>query len=158
MISKLKLLTIVLSHNVSGNINNLIKSFNVNIDISKFAINLDDYFLNKLCPIISDLSHAFDILTDLFKTEPQFIIQCIVNNIKTIVSYKPTNLNLANVLRGCSEEIIKMGTIRDMEMGINRIIINNLFGIGELISSILLNIEKDLVKQGSTILLHIGFL
>ena len=63
-----------------------------------------------------DLSHAFDILTDLFKTEPQFIIQCIVNNIKTIVSYKPTNLNLANVLRGRCEEIIKMGTIRDMEM------------------------------------------
>ena len=81
-----------------------------------------------------------------------------MNNSFTVLSYKPRGLNIGNIIRGKAQELLRLGTIRDLELTFSNIIIKNIFGFGELFQTILLNMEKELVSHSSIILGHVGIL
>ena len=133
-------------------------SYYIDIKVEKFAINLDELFLKQFIPLIENVNKTISLLDNVFEGEPLFIIQCIVNHINTVISYKPRGLNVGNIINGNSQELIRLGTIRDMDMDFKDFTINNTFGVGELLQSILVNLEKELVVKGSLILGHVGIL
>jgi len=130
----------------------------LDIKPSKLALNIDELFLKQLFPIIELIQETCSYLDNIFTGEPIFIIQCLINRVCIILSYKPRGLNIGNIIRGQSIELLRLGTIRDMELNFINIMIKNSFGVGDLCKLLLVDLEKKLVSQGSIIIGHVGIL
>ncbi len=132
------------------------RPYSLVVKLTKFAVNIDEFFLKKFVPLIGDLTSLGQDFPEYHQEQPLYIINCLVKHIKTVLSYKPRGINLGNILGGKSHEIIRLGTIRDMEIDFYQFIVNHQFGLGELGVAILKDLEYQLAKQGSTIISHIG--
>lgn len=132
------------------------RPYSLVVKLTKFAVNLDEFFLKKFVPLIGDLTSLGQDFPEYYQEQPLYIINCLVKHIKTVLSYKPRGINLGNILGGKSHEIIRLGTIRDMELDFYQFMINHQFGLAELGVAILKDLEHQLAKQGSTIISHIG--
>ncbi len=132
------------------------RPYSLIVKLTKFAVNLDEFFLKKFVPLIGDLTSLGHDFPEYNQEQPLYIINCLVKHIKTVLSYKPRGINLGNILGGKSHEIIRLGTIRDMELDFYQFMVNHQFGLAELGVAILKDLEDQLAKQGSTIISHIG--
>ena len=147
---------------IKANYKNTSNNYYLVINVAKIVVNVDELYLKKITHLIKSINNINDIIgniTSNFNTiEPLFIMECSVNHINTVLSYKPRGLNLGNIIRGNTQELLRLGTIRDMELNFSNFTINNKFGIADLLDEILLCLEIELTKQGSLIIGHIGIL
>ena len=147
---------------IKANYKNTGNNYYLVVNVAKIVINVDELYLKKISPLIKSINHINDIISNITnhfnKGEPLFIMECIVNHINTVLSYKPRGINLGNIIRGNTQELVRMGTIRDMELNFSNFTITNKFGISDLLDEILACLETELTKQGSLIIGHIGIL
>ena len=146
---------LVNKHNVGQHIKN---HYYLSIKLAKLAINLDELFIKKIHPVTERLNKSMFQISNYFSGDPVFILECMVSNINTTLSYKPRGLNLGNIIQGNTQELLRLGTIRDMELHFKNFIIHNKFGAGDLCKEIIVCLENELIKQGSLIISHVGIL
>ena len=136
----------------------------ITLNLADICFNIDELYIKNCLPILLLLSTSIDNLTTEInkkmniKDNNTYFISSLVSDVGIRLSYKSRGINFGRLIKGNSEEILRLGTIRDLIINFDNFSVNNVFSLTDLFTNILGNWERQLAFKSTTILSHIGCL
>jgi hypothetical protein len=98
------------------NINDIINSTELSVDVEPFTVNLDQHTLDHMLYVFN-IDKQSPVDEDVEYSEN--INRCHINNTQITISYKPLAVDVNKLIHMDYTEIGKIGVIRDLEINLN---------------------------------------
>lgn len=121
--------------------------YDLYIRCNDLVLNIDQYFLEALMPLINELEKFIPRITGLFPAKLMYIQETVFRSYNLTISYKPRGLNFIKILKGETSEFLNLGSIHDFQTLFPEVRIRNSFTLGETISEVLLKQLKTFEKR-----------
>ena len=128
-------------HNISN------KSFNLSININDFILNIDQYCLKLILPLINNLLEEIPRVLKLIPNKQLIINKVQSTSFSIIISYKPRGINLVKMIQGDVKELLHLGSIHDFTINLPQQSIYNCEDIGDAYGKIMINLLKIFEKK-----------
>ena len=120
------------------------KMYSLEINLANIVLNMDEFCLKLMVPIIQRSADVIGNILEFFPNKSIFLKDCYIRENIVIISYKPRKINLGNIIKGKTDELLNIGTINDFKIEFKDIHITNIFSLSELAYNILQKWKTDL--------------
>ena len=120
------------------------KIYSLEMNLANIVVNIDEFCLKLMVPIIQQSTDVIGNILEFFPNNSIFLKDCYIRENIVIISYKPRKINLGNIIKGKTDELLNIGTINDFKIEFKDIHITNIFSLSELAYNILQKWKRDL--------------
>ena len=135
-----------------------VASQSLNLFVSDIALNIDELLIHKIAPEIKTRVLIVNNILECFSTQIGYFTDCRVNSLETFVSYKPRGVHLGKLMDGETQQLLRLGTTRDVKLTFPAVDIAYAYGMGDFVNQIGDRWLNTVANKGLFIFSQVGIL